>query len=37
MMADFLATGDNDLLVLAPEFNRRIVTAEAFLESLGAW
>ena len=29
--ADFLVTGDRDLLVLAPAFNRRIVTAEVFL------
>ena len=34
--ADFLVTGDKDLLVLAPEFGGRIVTAEAFLEGLGA-
>ena len=34
--ADFLVTGDQDLLVLAPEFGGRIVTAEAFLEGLGA-
>jgi putative PIN family toxin of toxin-antitoxin system len=33
--ADFLVTGDKDLLVLAPEFSGRIVTAEAFLASLG--
>ena len=29
--ADWLVTGDKDLLVLAAEFNRPIVTAEAFL------
>ena len=29
--ADFLVTGDRDLLVLAPAFNRRIVTVEVFL------
>ncbi|HEY8709265.1 MAG TPA: putative toxin-antitoxin system toxin component, PIN family [Burkholderiaceae bacterium] len=34
--ADFLLTGDKDLLVLAPEFGRRIVTAEAYLDHLGA-
>ena len=34
--ADWLATGDKDLLVLAPDFGRRIVTAEAFLAALGA-
>jgi putative PIN family toxin of toxin-antitoxin system len=33
--ADFLVTGDKDLLVLAPEFNRPIVTADAFLAQLG--
>lgn len=33
--ADLLVTGDKDLLVLAPEFSRRIVTADAFLGSLG--
>ncbi len=32
--ADWLVTGDKDLLVLAPEFNRPIVTAEAFLVRL---
>ena len=32
--ADWLVTGDKDLLVLAPEFGRRIVTAEAFLATL---
>ena len=34
--ADFLVTGDKDLLVLAPEFGGRIVTAEAFLAGLAA-
>ena len=34
--ADFLVTGDKNLLVLAPEFGGRIVTAEVFLEGLGA-
>lgn len=34
--ADFLVTGDRDLLVLAPEFGGRIVTAEVFLGGLGA-
>ena len=34
--ADFLVTGDHDLLVLAPAFNRRIVTAEVFLATLNA-
>ena len=34
--ADLLVTGDRDLLVLAPAFRRRIVTAEAFLASLKA-
>ena len=34
--ADFLVTGDKDLLVMAAEFGRRIVTAEVFLERLGA-
>ncbi len=33
--ADFLVTGDRDLLVLAPEFSRAIVTAEEFLGRLG--
>lgn len=33
--ADFLVTGDKDLLALAPEFGRRIVTADTFLASLG--
>ena len=28
--ADFLVTGDKDLLVMAPDFKRRIITAEAF-------
>ena len=32
--ADFLVTGDKDLLVLAPEFGGRIVTADAFLVGL---
>ena len=32
--ADFLVTGDQDLLVLAPAFNRRIVTAEVFFAGL---
>ncbi|CAN5307519.1 putative toxin-antitoxin system toxin component, PIN family [soil metagenome] len=32
--ADFLVTGDKDLLVLAPDFGGRIVTAEAFLADL---
>jgi predicted nucleic acid-binding protein len=34
--ADFLVTGDKDLLALAPEFGRRVVKAEAFLERLAA-
>ena len=34
--ADFLVTGDKDLLLLVPSFGRRIVTAEAFLVSLEA-
>ncbi len=34
--ADGLVTEDKDLLVLAPEFGQRIVTAEAFLATLGA-
>ena len=33
--ADFLVTGDQDLLVLAPDFGTRIVTAEEFLLGLG--
>jgi putative PIN family toxin of toxin-antitoxin system len=33
--ADCLVTGDKDLLVLAPEFNRPIVTVDAFLAQLG--
>lgn len=33
--ADFLVTGDKDLLVLAPEFNRPIVTVDLFLAQLG--
>ena len=32
--ADCLVTGDRDLLVLAPQFSRPIVTATAFLERL---
>ncbi len=32
--ADWLVTGDKDLLVLAADFNRPIVTAEAFLVQL---
>ena len=32
--ADFLVTGDKDLLVLAPEFDARIVTADVFLGRL---
>lgn len=32
--ANFLVTGDKDLLVLAQEFGGRIVTAEAFLADL---
>jgi uncharacterized protein len=34
--ADFLVTGDKDLVVMAGEFGQRIVTAEAFLATLGA-
>ena len=34
--ADLLVTGDQDVLVLAPMFNRRIVTAEVFLTRLNA-
>ena len=34
--ADFLVIGDQDSLVLAPAFNRRIVTAEVFLITLNA-
>lgn len=34
--ADFLVTGDKDLLVMAAEFGGRIVTAEAFLGRFGA-
>ena len=34
--ADFLLTGDTDLLLLASDFGQRIVTAQAFLEDLGA-
>jgi uncharacterized protein len=34
--ADFLVTGDKDLLVMATEFGGRIVTAEVFVESLGS-
>jgi uncharacterized protein len=33
--ANYLVTGDKDLLVLAPEFKRPIVTADAFLAQLG--
>jgi uncharacterized protein len=33
--ADFLVTGDKDLLVMAAEFGGRIVTTGAFLEGLG--
>jgi len=34
--ANFLATGDQDLLALAAEFDRPIVTAEVFLSHLDA-
>ena len=34
--ADILVTGGKDLLVLAPAFGTRMVTAEAFLAGLGA-
>lgn len=34
--ADWLVTGDKDLLVLPPEFSRQIVTAEDFLAGLSA-
>ena len=34
--ADLLVTGDQDLLVLAPSFGQRIVTAEEFLARLEA-
>lgn len=34
--ANFLVTGDKDLLVLAAAFDGRIVTAEVFLAALGA-
>jgi putative PIN family toxin of toxin-antitoxin system len=34
--ADFLVTGDKDLLVVAAEFGGRVVTAEVFVESLGS-
>jgi uncharacterized protein len=34
--AAWLVTGDKDLLVLAPAFGQRIVTAEVFLATLGA-
>ena len=34
--AAFLVTGDKDLLALSPGFGGRIVTADAFLEHLGA-
>ena len=33
--ADWLVTGDKDLLVMAPEFERPIVTAELLLAQLG--
>jgi putative PIN family toxin of toxin-antitoxin system len=33
--ADFLVTGDKDLLALAPAFARAIVTPDAFLDRLG--
>ena len=33
--ADFLVTGDMDLLLLASDSGQRIVTAQAFLEGLG--
>jgi uncharacterized protein len=33
--ADYLVTGDKDLLVLAPDFKRPIVTADTFLAQLG--
>ena len=32
--ADFLVTGDNDLLVMAPAFKGRLVTADSFLAAL---
>ena len=32
--AGFLVTGDKDLLVMAPEFRGRLVTAEVFLAAL---
>ena len=32
--ADFLVTGDKNLLVMAPDFKRRIITAEAFQNRL---
>ena len=34
--ANFLVTGDKDLLALANDFNGRIVTAEVFLDGLDA-
>ena len=34
--ADFLVTGDKDLLVLAAEFGGRIVTVDVFLGGFGA-
>ena len=34
--AEFLVSGDKDLLVLAPEFGQRIVTVEAFLDRVDA-
>ena len=33
--ADWLVTGDRDLLALAPSFSRPIVTADEFLRTLG--
>ena len=33
--ADFLVAGDMDLLLFAPDFGQRIVTAQAFLQGLG--
>jgi putative PIN family toxin of toxin-antitoxin system len=32
--ADFLVTGDKDLLALAPAFSRRVVTADVLLQSI---
>ncbi len=34
--ADFLVSGDKNLLALAPDFGQRIVTVDAFLGHLGA-